>query len=151
MIWNEAMETMPRPEIEKLQSERLQQLVGRVYQRVPFYKQQFDEAGLKPDDIGSVKDLPRLPFTRKVDLRDNYPFGLFAVPMDFGQGHLAEFCTVVDRRHEAGEEHLGGMCDLAEPAEDHHPPLHDLEPQLFDEPSFSALSAEGVVNTQPPH
>jgi phenylacetate-CoA ligase len=82
MIWNQAMETMPRPEIEKLQSERLQQLVGRVYERVPFYKQQLDEAGLKPDDIKSVKDLPRLPFTRKVDLRDNYPFGLFAVPLE---------------------------------------------------------------------
>ena len=81
MIWNQAMETMPRPEIEKLQSERLQQLVGRVYERVPFYRQQLDTAGLKPDDIKSVKDLPRLPFTRKGDLRNNYPFGLFAVPL----------------------------------------------------------------------
>jgi len=82
MIWNQAMETMPRPEIEKLQSERLQQLVRRVYERVPFYKQQLEEASLKPDDIESVNDLPRLPFTKKVNLRDNYPFGLFAVPVE---------------------------------------------------------------------
>ncbi len=82
MIWNQAMETMSRPEIEQLQNERLQQLVGRVYQRVPFYQQKFDQAGIKPGDIKSVKDLPLLPFTRKTDLRDNYPFGLFAVPME---------------------------------------------------------------------
>ncbi len=82
MIWNQAMETMPRPEIEKLQSERLRQLVGRVYERVPFYKQKFDALGLKPDHIKGIEDLPRLPFTEKTNLRDNYPFGLFAVPME---------------------------------------------------------------------
>jgi len=82
MIWNQAMETMPRPEIETLQSERLQQLARRVYERVPLYTQKFDELGLTPDDIKSVADLPRLPFTKKSDLRDNYPFNLFAVPME---------------------------------------------------------------------
>lgn len=82
MIWNQAMETMPRPEIEKLQSERLQQLVGRIYERVPLYKQKFDDLGLKPDDVKGVQDLPRLPLTIKADLRENYPFGPFAVPME---------------------------------------------------------------------
>jgi phenylacetate-CoA ligase len=82
MIWNQAMETMPRPEIETLQSERLHQLARRVYERVPLYTQKFDELGLTPDDINRVADLSRLPFTEKSDLRDNYPFNLFAVPME---------------------------------------------------------------------
>jgi phenylacetate-CoA ligase len=80
MIWNEAMETMPRADIEKLQSQRLQQVVGRIYKNVPFYRQKFEELGLNPDPVKGVADLSRLPFTRKTDLRDNYPFGLFAVP-----------------------------------------------------------------------
>lgn len=81
MIWNEAMETMSRPEIEKLQSERLRQLVARLSERVPFYRHKFDEMGLTPESVSGLEDLPRLPFTLKSDLRDNYPFGLFAVPM----------------------------------------------------------------------
>jgi phenylacetate-CoA ligase len=81
MIWNETMETMARPKIEMLQSERLRQLVARVYERVPFYKQTLDAAGIRPNAIKSIADLPRLPFTKKTDLRDHYPFGLFAVPM----------------------------------------------------------------------
>lgn len=82
MIWNEPLETMPRSEIERLQSDRLGALVKYVYERVPFYRQKFDKLGLKPDRIQSIKDLPQLPFTVKNDLRDHYPFGLFAVPMD---------------------------------------------------------------------
>lgn len=82
MIWNETIETMPRPDLEALQSERLATLAAYVYERVPFYKKKFDKLGLTPTSVKDLRDLPRLPFTKKSDLRDNYPFGLFAVPMD---------------------------------------------------------------------
>jgi phenylacetate-CoA ligase len=81
-MWNREIEAMPRPELERLQGERLRQMVERVYQKVPFYRAKLQEAGIKPEDIKSVKDLARLPFTTKQDLRDNYPFDLFAVPQD---------------------------------------------------------------------
>ena len=80
--YNEAAECMPRAELTKLQNERLRAVVKRVYENVPFYKKKFDEMGLKPEDICSIEDLTKLPFTNKQDLRDNYPFDLFAVPMD---------------------------------------------------------------------
>jgi len=73
------IETAPRHEIRALQSLRLSQMIRRVYDRVPLYRQRLDEAGIKPDDIRSVDDLPKLPFTYKQDLRDSYPYGLFAV------------------------------------------------------------------------
>jgi phenylacetate-CoA ligase len=79
-MWNAKAETISRVELEKLQTERLQKTVERVYRNVPFYKQKFDQAGVKPADIQSVCDLAKLPFTIKQDLRDHYPFGLFAVP-----------------------------------------------------------------------
>jgi phenylacetate-CoA ligase len=79
-MWNAKAETISRVELEKLQTERLQKTVERVYRNVPFYKQKFDQAGVKPADIQSVRDLAKLPFTIKQDLRDHYPFGLFAVP-----------------------------------------------------------------------
>ncbi len=79
MIWSK-METLPRSEIEKIQLERLQETVKRVYEKVLPYRKKMDEAGVKPEDIKTLKDLARLPFTTKADLRDNYPFGLFAVP-----------------------------------------------------------------------
>lgn len=82
MIWNPEIETMPREQMRALQSERLAKLVAYVYERVPFYKQKLDEVGIRPGDIRSVADLSRLPFTKKRDLRDHYPFGLFAVPME---------------------------------------------------------------------
>ncbi len=72
---------MPREEIEKLQLKRLKETVTRAYHLVPFYRKKFDEVGVKPSDINSLSDLRKLPFTVKQDLRDNYPFGLFAVPM----------------------------------------------------------------------
>jgi phenylacetate-CoA ligase len=81
MIFNEEFETLPREALEAIQLRRLQALCERLYALVPFYKRKFDEAGLKPGDVRSLADLPRLPFTTKQDLRDNYPFGLFAVPM----------------------------------------------------------------------
>ena len=81
MIYNEEFETLPREALDALQLKRLQQVAQRVYHTVGFYRTAFDEAGVKPDDIKSLADLARLPFTTKQDLRDNYPFGLFAVPM----------------------------------------------------------------------
>lgn len=81
-MYNTEAETMPREELIKLQSERLCAMVKRIYEKVPFYKEKFDELGLKPEDIRSIDDIAKLPFTNKQDLRDNYPFGLFAVPMD---------------------------------------------------------------------
>jgi len=82
MIWNQQYETMPRDELRKLQLMRLKQLVENVYHRVPFYRSSFDKAGVKPEDIKSLDDLQRLPFTYKQDMRDNYPFGMFAVPQE---------------------------------------------------------------------
>ncbi|MFH1756491.1 MAG: phenylacetate--CoA ligase [Pseudomonadota bacterium] len=82
MIWDVELETLPREALEALQLKRLAATAERVYATVPFYKKTFDEAGIRPGDIKSLKDLKRLPFTTKIDLRDNYPFGLFAVPME---------------------------------------------------------------------
>lgn len=78
--WNEHYETMSREEIRKLQSERLVKLVKRVYNDVPHYRQKMIDKGITPEDIKSVDDLKLLPFTVKQDLRDTYPFGLFAKP-----------------------------------------------------------------------
>lgn len=82
MIWNQQYETMPRDELRKLQLLRLKQLCENVYHRVPFYRNSFDKAGIKPEDIKSLDDLRRLPFTYKQDMRDNYPYGMFAVPQE---------------------------------------------------------------------
>ena len=82
MIWNKEMETMSREALTKLQSERLVATVKRVYENVPAYRAKMDAIGLKPEDIHGIEDLKKLPFTTKADLRDNYPFGLFAVPQD---------------------------------------------------------------------
>lgn len=82
MIYNEEYETMPREALEAIQLRRLQKTVDRVYNTVPFYKKHFDEVGIKVDDLKSLDDLRRLPFTYKDNLRDNYPFGMFTVPMD---------------------------------------------------------------------
>jgi phenylacetate-CoA ligase len=81
MIWSK-VETLPREEIEKIQLERLIETVKRVYDKVLPYRQKMIDAGVKPEDIKSLKDLAKLPFVTKQDLRDNYPFGLFAVPKD---------------------------------------------------------------------
>lgn len=81
MIWNEAAETMPRSELASLQLTRLREVVARAYERVPLHRARLDEASVQPADIRSLGDLRRLPFTRKSDFRDTYPFGLFAVPL----------------------------------------------------------------------
>ncbi|MEL7563917.1 MAG: phenylacetate--CoA ligase [Dehalobacterium sp.] len=81
MYWNEKYECMPREELEELQLERLKQTVERVYHNVSHYRKAMQEKGLEPGDIQSLGDLNKLPFTVKTDLRDNYPYGLFAVPL----------------------------------------------------------------------
>ena len=81
MIYNEEFETLPREALKALQVKRLQQVLQRVYHTVGYYKKALDAAKVKPDDIKSLADLHKLPFTTHNDLRDNYPFGLFAVPM----------------------------------------------------------------------
>src|SRR5512139_1948496 len=81
MYWQPESECMERKELEQLQLERLASTLNRVYLNVPFYRRKFDEAGFNPDDLRSLGDLCRLPFTVKNDLRDNYPYGLFAVPL----------------------------------------------------------------------
>lgn len=80
-MWQKDIETMPREELKKLQSERLVKQVAKMYDNVALFKQRMDEKGLKPSDIHGVDDLHRLPFSYKQDLRDCYPYGLFAVPM----------------------------------------------------------------------
>lgn len=82
MIFDIEYETMPREALESIQLRRLQTTLARVYATVPFYKKKFDAQGIMPGDVKSLKDLQRLPFTVKQDLRDNYPFGMFAVPME---------------------------------------------------------------------
>lgn len=82
MIWNDEFETLPREALESLQLKRLQQTLQRVNATVPFYRESFRKANVNPDQIRSLKDLQRLPFTLKQDMRDNYPYGLFAVPLE---------------------------------------------------------------------
>ena len=79
MIWNKEMECRTRSQIETLQLERLKATVERVYEKVPSYRAKMDAMGVKPKHIQKLADLALLPFTLKNDLRDNYPFGLFAV------------------------------------------------------------------------
>ena len=81
MIWSE-IETLEREKLEEIQLERLKKTVARVYEKVAPYRAKMDAIGLSPNDIKSLDDLKRLPFVAKQDLRDNYPFGLFAVPKE---------------------------------------------------------------------
>jgi phenylacetate-CoA ligase len=81
-IWNETMETMDPEQRRDLQSERLVGCVHRLYERVSYYARRMRETGLEPGDIMTVDDLSRLPFTDKEDMRENYPYGTFAVPID---------------------------------------------------------------------
>jgi len=82
MYWNPEYETMSRDALADLQLTRLKESVAKTYQNVPYYQQAFKEKGVTPDDIQSLDDLRKLPFTTKVALRDNYPYGLFAVPKE---------------------------------------------------------------------
>ena len=82
MIWNDEFETLPREALVALQAKRLRDLVERVHGAVPFYRKKLADAGYKPGDVRGLDDLSGLPFTTKDDLRETYPFGLFAVPME---------------------------------------------------------------------
>jgi phenylacetate-CoA ligase len=81
MYWEPERECMDRDELRQLQLEQLQATLSRVYMNVPFYRKKFDELGIDPDEFRSLEDIRKLPFTTKNDLRDNYPYGLFAVPL----------------------------------------------------------------------
>ena len=80
MLYQPEIETMGRDELEQLQLERLKALVKRVSETIPFYKESFAKAGLSADDITCLDDLAKFPFTTKQDMRDAYPFEMFAVP-----------------------------------------------------------------------
>ncbi|MSN25546.1 MAG: AMP-binding protein [Geobacter sp.] len=82
MFFNEEFETLPRLALEALQLKRLQNVLERVYANVPFYKSSFAKKGVKPSDVKCLDDLQRLPFTTKQDMRDSYPYDLFAAPME---------------------------------------------------------------------
>lgn len=82
MIYNMEYETMPREALKAIQLRRLQTTVERVYANVPFYRERFTEAGIAPSDIRTIQDLRKLPFTTKQDLRDSYPYGMFATSME---------------------------------------------------------------------
>ncbi len=81
MYWNETAECMPREQLRELQTQRLKNLVYKVYQNVPTYRAKMQEIGIAPEDIQSIDDLEKLPFTTKEDLRDSYPYGMFAAPL----------------------------------------------------------------------
>ena len=81
MIWNSSIECMPREQMRQLQGEKLRRIVAHAYANSPFYRKRFDDHGIRPEDIRTIDDIVKLPFTVKQDLRDNYPFGIMAVPM----------------------------------------------------------------------
>ncbi len=128
MIRDVENETLPREDLEALQLRRLQAVVERVYHLVPFYRRRLDEAGVKPEDVRTLEDLSRLPFTVKQDLRDNYPFGMFATPMSqivrihassgttgkstpvaYTQGDLETWSELMARTLAAGGTHRGDI------------------------------------------
>ena len=93
-MWQPELESMPRQELKKLQDERLVWQVKRMYEKVELFRKRMDEKGLKPEDIKGIEDLHKLPFSYKQDLRDYYPYGLFAVPMkDIRRVHASSGTT----------------------------------------------------------
>ncbi|MEG2005605.1 MAG: phenylacetate--CoA ligase, partial [Bilophila sp.] len=82
MIFDMDKETLPREQLEELQLRRLKDMCNRVYANVPLYRRRFDEIGITPEDIRSLNDIRLLPFTDKQDLRNSYPYGMFAVPRE---------------------------------------------------------------------
>jgi len=93
-MYDEKIEKLPLEELRKLQDSRFIQLVARLYKTVPFYKNQFDQNGIHPSDIKGIQDIHLLPFTRKTDLRDSYPYGMFARPMsDISRIHASSGTT----------------------------------------------------------
>lgn len=93
-MWNEAAQTLPVEQLRELQTQRLRDLVALVYEQVPFYRSRLDEAGVRPDDVASLDDLAKLPFTSKYDMRDVFPFGLFACdPAEIVEVHMSSGTT----------------------------------------------------------
>ncbi|MGL4606407.1 MAG: phenylacetate--CoA ligase family protein [Eubacteriaceae bacterium] len=82
MYWNKSYECMSRDALDELKLSRLKRMVEKIYHDVPFYRDRFQAMGIMPEDVQNLEDLQKLPFTTKVDLRDNYPYGLFAVPLE---------------------------------------------------------------------
>ncbi len=82
MIWNPDAELAEHRDMRQHQLESLRKLVEHVYNKVPFYKKKFDEAGVRPEDIKTLEDIRKLPFTTKYELRETYPYGLVAAPME---------------------------------------------------------------------
>ena len=82
MIYDIEYETMPKEALKAIQLQRLKTTLERVYATVPFYRNRFEDTGISPTDIKSLEDLKSIPFTTKQDLRENYPYGMFAVPMN---------------------------------------------------------------------
>jgi phenylacetate-CoA ligase len=94
MLYQPEIELMPRAQMRELQSRRLREQVAYLYKNVPFYKKKLNEAGVDPAAINSIEDIHKLPFTKKTDLRDNYPFGLVAVPQtDIARIHCSSGTT----------------------------------------------------------
>jgi phenylacetate-CoA ligase len=108
MLWNPEAETMERGRLREVQGARLREKVAYVAERVPFYRERFAAHGIAPEKVRSVADLPLLPFTTKSDLRDNYPFGLFAVPQSevarihASSGTKGKLTVVGYTRHDLG-------------------------------------------------
>lgn len=128
----EPIETASIAELQTLQLERMQWSLAHAYENVPFYKKKFDEAGVKPSDLKSLKDLSKFPFTVKTDLRDNYPFGMFAVPREdvvrvhassgttgkptvvgYTQKDIDTWATVVARSIHAAGGRSGDICHIS--------------------------------------
>ncbi len=93
MIWNEKIETMKRDDIKNLQSERLKEMIGYIYDNSSFYKKRLDDQGIKPSDIKSIDDIKKLPFTTKEDMRDNYPYGIFSNTKNLAEIHVSSGTT----------------------------------------------------------
>ncbi len=132
MVYDIDHETLPREDLEALQLRRLQAVVERVYHLVPFYRRSMDDVGVKPEHIRTLADLELLPFTTKQDLRDNYPFGMFAAPMEqvvrihassgttgkptpvgYTQRDLETWAEVMARTLAAGGVHRGDIVHIA--------------------------------------
>ncbi len=131
-IWNPEYECMDRAALHALQVRRLQMTVGWAYERVPYYRRRMDEAGVKPRDIRTLDDVVKLPFTDKTALRDTYPFGMFALPLDevvrihsssgttgkpivvgYSRGDINTWTELTARVAAAAGVHRGDLVDMA--------------------------------------
>ncbi len=94
MYWNKEYECMSEEKLRELQLERLKRTVKRAYEKIPYYRNKFNEAGITPEDIKNLEDLKKIPFTSKADLREVYPFGMFASPIeDIVEIHMSSGTT----------------------------------------------------------